>query len=121
MSDDKQISVPSDHSLKQPAKGFCRNPECLENDNKYIFEIKHDNPACPKCGADRTPFVGLLILTHLLIRDKSGPIQGVGGLRYSIACDQKRAYLSTLTNKEAATDNQNIFNCRLCREAMQRS
>ncbi len=116
---EQQISVPSDHSLRQPARAFCRNPECVETGNKYIFEIKHDKPSCPKCGADRTPYVGLLILTHLLVRDKNGPIQGVGGLRYSIACDQKRAYLSTLTNKEAATDNQDLFNCTLCQDSRQ--
>lgn len=121
MSEEPQISVPSDHSINQPARAYCRNPECVESGDKFIFDIQHDGQACPKCGADRLPYVGLLILTHLIVRDPKGPIQGVGGLRYSIACDQKRAWLATLTNKEAATDNKNLFNCRLCEEAIQRT
>jgi hypothetical protein len=45
-----------------------------------------------------------------------GPIIGDGGLRYRIACDQSRAYLATVTNLEAATDNPKIVNCPGCRK-----
>jgi len=54
------------------------------------------------------------VLTHLLIPTPDGPINGTGGLRYRIGCDAKRAYLATLTNLEAATDNPKIANCEGC-------
>lgn len=60
--------------------------------------------------------IGVLSLTHLLIRHEKGPIKGSGGLRYVIACDSERAYLATATNKEAATDNADLANCPGCLE-----
>lgn len=109
----EKISVPEDRTLKQPTRAFCRNPECSTN-GRFEFDFEHDNPACPKCGANRQPMVGMIVLTHLLIRNKKGVIEGEGGLRYSLACDEPRAYLATVTNLEAATDNVVLANCAGC-------
>ena len=106
--------VPEDRTVMQPAAGFCRNPECRENGKEFEFVVENDHFACPKCGADRSPMIGLLVLTHLLVRDNAGPINGAGGLRWALACAQDRAYLATVTNKEAATDNVKIANCPGC-------
>jgi hypothetical protein len=117
MTQEKSVIVPQDRSLKQPAVGFCRNPKCRDrSDQEFTFTIKHDQPACPKCGANREPMIGMLVLTHLLIPTAAGPVLGVGGLRYAIACEAKRAYLATATNLEAVTDNPAIANCPGCIE-----
>lgn len=111
------IKVPHDRTVKQPAAGFCRNPECREVSNEeFHFVVEHDNFSCPKCGANKAPMVGVLVLTHLLIRNQAGPILGSGGLRYALGCDMKRAYLATVSNQEAATDNIEIANCPGCLE-----
>lgn len=113
----RTITVPQDRSLKQPAMGFCRNPQCRErSDQEYRFIIEHDHCACPKCGANREPMIGLLVLTHLLIPSPDGPVIGGGGIRYEIACDARRAYLATATNMEAVTDNYRVANCPGCVE-----
>ncbi len=57
--------------------------------------------------------VGLLVLTHLLIRDPKGPFKGQMG-RFRMACNTKRAYLATITNMEAATGDPLIANCPGC-------
>jgi len=116
----EKITVPEDRTLRQPATAFCRNPECLENGKRFLFEIEHDNPACPKCGANRQPMIGLIVLTHLLVRDKSGPVEGHGGLRYSLACNTPRAYLATATNLEAATDSAELYNCPGCAQSFKK-
>lgn len=109
--------VPGDRTVKQPATGFCRNPECREQSNEeFHFRVEHDHFSCPKCGANAASMVGVLVLTHLLIRHEKGPIIGKGGLRYAIGCDEVRAYLATTTNQEAATDNPEIANCPGCLE-----
>lgn len=111
------VKVPNDRITHQPARGFCRNPQCRDqSDQEFHFDVKNDHFACPKCGADREPMAGLLSLVHLLIRNPDGPIIGAGGLRYAIGCDLKRAYLATITNQEAATDNIEIANCPGCLE-----
>lgn len=107
--------VPNDRTIKQPAAGFCRNPECREkSDEEFQFVVEHDHFACPKCGANSLPMVGVLVLTHLMIRNEAGPIVGHGGLRWALGCDQVRAYLATTTNQEAATDNPKLANCPGC-------
>jgi len=107
--------VPQDRTVKQPAAGFCRNPECREVSNEeFHFVVEHDHFACPKCGANKSPMVGTLVLTHLLIRNEAGPIIGHGGLRWALGCDAVRAYLATTTNQEAATDNPQLANCPGC-------
>jgi len=58
--------------------------------------------------------IGTLTLTHLLVHDEHGPVRGKGGVPYKIACDSKRAYLATVTNDEAATDNVEVANCPGC-------
>lgn len=63
--------------------------------------------------------VGLLVLTHLLIRDPNGPIKGHLG-RFKLACNTKRAYLATITNLEAATGDPSIANCPGCLAAAQK-
>jgi hypothetical protein len=109
------VKMPEDRVVTQPARGFCRNPQCRENDNQeFTFQVEHDHFSCPKCGANKAPMVGVQVLTHLLIRNEHGPIIGVGGLRYAIGCDTRRAYLATLTNLEAATDNIEVANCPGC-------
>lgn len=108
------VKVPKDRTINQPATGFCRNPECREDGQEFNFQVEHDNFCCPKCGADRAPLIGVLVLTHLLVRHEQGPIIGKGGLRWAIACDEKRAYLATATNQEAATDNAEVANCPGC-------
>lgn len=108
--------VPRDRTIKQPAEGFCRNPECAVDGQQYRFRVEHDHFACPKCGADTPPMVDVLVLTHFLHRHDRGPIRGKGGLRFVIACDDKRAYLATATNKEAATDNIDLVSCPGCLE-----
>lgn len=109
------IAVPQDRTLKQPVKGFCRNPRCQEKSNQeFQFKVENDLFACPKCGADRPPTVGVLVLTHLIIPQKNGPIIGKGGTQHRLACDDTRAYLATATNLEAASDNPNVANCPDC-------
>lgn len=109
------VKVPNDRTVYQPARAFCRNPQCREESNKeFEFDVTHDNFGCPKCGANKSPMVGLLVLTHLLIPNPAGPIIGSGGRRFALGCDQKRAYLATVTNLEAATDNPEIANCPGC-------
>jgi hypothetical protein len=114
------IIIPGDRTSKQPARGYCTNPECRESnlDSRFEFDLPHDRLACPKCGADRQPLVGLLALVHLLVRDKAGPVRGVGGLRYKLACDEKRAYLATVSNQEAATGDVRAANCPGCLRAV---
>ena len=106
--------VPVDRTIKQPAEGFCRNPECAEDGKEFHFTVEHDLFSCPKCGANTSPMIGVLVLTHLLVRDESGPIIGAGGLRWALACSEDRAYLATATNQEAATDNLHLINCPGC-------
>ena len=109
------VAVPQDRTLSQPVIGFCRNPRCCEQSNKeFQFKVENDLFACPKCGADRPPMVGVLVLTHLIIPQQGGPIIGKGGTRHRLACDSKRAYLATVTNLEAASDNANVVNCPEC-------
>lgn len=111
------IEIPHDRTLNQPSTAFCRNPACREVSNQeFHFRVENDLFACPKCGADRSPMVGLLVLTHLLIPDAMGPVRGKGNRGYKIACDNKRAYLATVTNQEAATDNPKVANCPGCLE-----
>jgi hypothetical protein len=86
--------------------------------DEFRFAIEHDNFKCPKCGADRSPMIGLLTLTHFLVRDEAGKICGSGGLRYSLACDAVRDHLATRSNNEAATGDPDIVNCEGCLKGM---
>ncbi len=109
------VKIPNDRTTHQRVRGFCRNPECRErSDEEFHFDVENDHFACPKCGAHKEPMAGLLVLIHLLIRNPAGPIIGSGGLRYALGCDLKRAYLATLTNQEAATDDPDVANCPGC-------
>jgi hypothetical protein len=109
------VLVPADRTVNVPVVAFCRNPQCRDKSNEeFTFYVEHDNFCCPKCGADREPLVGVRVLTHLLIQHPAGPITGRGGLRFVIGCDDKRAYLATVTNLEAATDQPKIANCPKC-------
>lgn len=113
------IIVPHDRVDKY-ARGYCYNPECIEPGvDRYEFKVEHDRFCCPKCGANKGPLVGLLVLTHWIARDPKGPIEGEGGLRYKLACDTKRAYLATFTNMEAATPVLEIVNCPGCLKVAQ--
>lgn len=110
------IIIPEDRCGKQPSFGVCMNPACREKntDERFIFPVEHDHFACPKCGANKGPMAGLLAQIHLLIPDRHGPIEGVGGLRYRLACNSTRAYLATHTNQEAATGELAAANCPGC-------
>jgi hypothetical protein len=110
------VHIPAERSIKQRQFAYCTNPECRENGAEYHWEIKHDWTCCPKCGANQAPMVGILAKIHLMVRDKTGPLQGNGGLRYRLACDTKknREGISTLTNYEVATDQKEVCNCQDC-------
>jgi hypothetical protein len=107
------IAIPEDRTTEQPARGYCLNMACAEDGRRFEFEAENDHFACPKCGADSGPTVGLLVLTHLLIADPRGPLLGQGG-RFRLACAANRAYLATITNLEAATGEPTIANCPGC-------
>jgi ribosomal protein S27E len=110
------LIIPNDRTQKQPVACICRNPECLESSDKPHFEFTTDKTpiTCPKCGANQSPMVGLLALVHFLVRDKKGPIVGMGGLRFALACSATRAHLATNTNQEAATGDFASVNCPGC-------
>lgn len=110
------IIIPDDRSIKQQSFGVCMNPQCREKstDERFTFVVDDDLFCCPKCGANKPPMVGLLAQVHFLIPDRNGPVEGVGGLRYRLACDDKRAYLATATNQEAATGELAAVNCPGC-------
>jgi hypothetical protein len=110
------MEIGQDRTVKQPVTAFCRNPECANETGNFEFQVEHSGFACPKCGADREPYIGVQTLTHCLVQDKNGPIIGSGGRHYRIACDSKRAYLATVSNQEAATDQPQIVNCPGCRQ-----
>lgn len=117
----RSIVVPDDRTMNQPVTGFCRNPGCRDPHPRipgatveHRFTVEHDHFSCDKCGANRSPMIGTLTLTHLLVPDITGPVKGTGGRCFKIACDSKRAYLATVTNDEAATDNIEIANCPGC-------
>lgn len=111
-----QVVMPSDRTTKQLARGYCRNPKCRakEDDQDFTFDIEHAHVTCPKCGANKPPMIGVFVLTHLLIPMEDGPMSGAGGLRYALACDEKRAYLATVTNLEAASGDIQVVNCPQC-------
>ena len=110
------ILIPRDRTTRQQARGYCFNPECREDSDqdRFEFDVEHDKFCCPKCGNDRPPGVGLLVLTHLLIRDRKGPIHGDMGQSYRLACHKDRAYLATVSNLEAATGDPQFCNCPGC-------
>lgn len=108
------LVIPTDRTTKQPVKAICRNPECAGDRTYFEFEAQHDRFCCPKCGANRPPMIDLLVLTHLLVKNKNGPIEGESGIRWQIACDTRRAYLATATNLEAATTAKEVANCPGC-------
>lgn len=120
-----RVNIPHDRTQKQPVTGYCRNPECWRDseapqNGRFEFTVEHAPVVCPKCGADRSPLVGILALTHALIRDKDGKIRGKGGLRYRLACEATRTVLATPTNNEAATDNPEFVNCPGCLAELQK-
>jgi hypothetical protein len=110
------VVIPDERSTKQKQFAFCANPECAENGEEFEWEIAHSLSPCPKCGACKPPMVGIKAKVHLMIRDRMGPFEGVGGLRYRIACDtqSKRHGISTLTNHEVGTDDRSVCNCIDC-------
>lgn len=111
-----QATIPNDRTPKQPVYCFCANPECLDQSShsRFVFPHEHGLVECPKCGANEAPYVGVLALIHYMARLPRGPIRGVGGIGFHIACDPKRAYLATATNQEAATDQIEAVTCPGC-------
>lgn len=114
------IVIPGDRTTKQPITGYCFNPQCRETSDasRYEFVVEHDRFACPKCGATNPSCVGLLVLTHLLVADVTGPVIGSSGSRWRFACDGKRSILATDTNLEAATGMPEVANCPGCLAAL---
>lgn len=113
-----KVKLPGDRTKKQPATGYCINPECFESsdDMRFEFGIEGDLISCPKCKADESPTVGVLSLIHHLVVDPKGPIRGADR-RFRMACDPARAYMATATNKESATGDIAIANCPGCLDA----
>lgn len=103
-------------TTKQPVRWQCQNDDCkLRNCYGVLvnFTFEADEPICPKCTARGYPTVQKVILVHLLVRDRLGPIQGATS-RYSLACDPKRDYITHPTNGEAATGEIPPVNCPGC-------
>jgi hypothetical protein len=96
---------------KQPLVWSCSNPKCVEDFKIFTFES--DQPKCPKCTCEGPPVIQLQALIHLLVPDKAGKIRGMYG-RYKIACDPKRAFVSTGKENEVGTDDINAANCPDC-------
>lgn len=112
---ESSVVMPNDRSTKNPARGFCRNPKCRDTPGTdFTFPIEHAHVTCPKCGANKTPLVGVFVLTHLLIPVNGGPLRGTGGISYALACDDRRAYTATHTNLEAASGDIDVTNCPQC-------
>lgn len=109
-------TVPPDRSTRNTCVGFCRNPKCRVDGNQFKFEVRHHHIVCPKCGANQEPMVGLITLIHFLVQVDGGPLRGQGGIPYALACDEKRAYLATISNDEAATGDIDVANCPQCLE-----
>jgi hypothetical protein len=111
-----KIIIPRDRTIKQPVTCYCMNPECREDsaDDRFEFPLEHDPVCCPKCGANESPLIGMLALVHFVVRNKEGRIRGAGGMRYSLACEPKRAYIATETNGEAGSDQLECVNCPGC-------
>ena len=108
------VSIPTDRTSNQPAIGFCRNKDCAVNEQQFRFPVDGSAVVCPKCGASDDGAVGLVVLIHLLTPDNEGPITGMHGRRWRLACDKDRAYLATVTNMEAATVLKEAANCPDC-------
>lgn len=108
--------LPAERSIKQRNFAYCANPQCAENGREFHFEVEHDLFCCPKCGANRPPVVGMLAKIHLIVQDPRGQFEGVGGIRYRIACDtgKKRESVSTITNHEVGTGDITACNCVDC-------
>lgn len=104
--------VQTGQSIKYPVFWLCRNPECRP-DNARAFSFQSDYPECPKCGAE-PPLVQKRALVHLLLRNPKGPILGMKGLRWELACDVDRDWLATGDNGEAATGLSFHVNCQVC-------
>lgn len=111
-----KVIIPGDRCEHQPVRAFCCNVECLNSssDKRFEFDVEHEEVACPKCGATEAPMIGVLSLVHFLHRNPAGKINGMGGLKYQLACDEKRVTLATHTNLEAATDQLSAVNCPGC-------
>ncbi len=111
-----KVKIPGDRTNKQPVHCFCKNPECLNESSHefFVFEAENEVIECPKCGANESPMIGVFSLTHFITRDPMGPIRGMGGLRYKLACDGKRAFIATNTNNEAGTDQPEVVTCPEC-------
>lgn len=112
------IIIPDDRTSKQPATGYCLNPTCAPSGQlRFDFPLKHNRLGCPKCGANKPPLVGLLVLVHYLIANPLGEIEGMWGRRFSLGCDEIRAYLATTSNLEAATASIEAVTCPGCLKA----
>jgi hypothetical protein len=105
-------AVPADRTIKQPVAWICRNPSCKPHD-KPVLEFMNDYGICPRCKAE-PPLTKLLALCHVLYPTADGPIVGMHGQRWAIACDPKRTYTATETNREGATNNTAVANCPGC-------
>jgi hypothetical protein len=77
-------------------------------------EFEGDRPLCPKCGAGM-PAVVELVPVHFLYGDPLGPIEGVHGLRYKVACEPTREVLARHIGDEyAATGDPRAVTCLSC-------
>jgi len=108
------IIIPYDRTQLQQPVGYCVNPACVpKGKTRFEFPVDHSNFSCPKCGGDKPPAVGLLVLTHFLTKNPQGKIVSLG-ISYSLACDESRAYMATVSNLEAASGDPEAVNCEGC-------
>ena len=117
------IAIPDERTIKQRNFAYCQNPACAEGGKEFTFEVEHSYFCCPKCGANKPPLVGMIAKIHLMIPDRLGEFEGIGGLRYRIACDtkNKRGHISTVKNHEMGTGDKSVCNCVDCMAAAESS
>lgn len=106
----------TEQTTKQPLVWRCGNPACIPA-NKHFFDFQSDYPECPKCKSVGWPNVTKRSLTHFLVPDPKGKIEGQHG-NYRMACDATRDQLATPLNGEAATNLIYVANCPGCLKAV---
>lgn len=96
----------------------CYNPACTEDDMPgCAFEA--DVPVCPKCKLDgrtadgKEAIIPILVI-HLIVADKAGPIRGAYGQRFAAVCN--RALKLDRAGKFRATADPAAVTCKACLE-----
>lgn len=100
---------------KQPIVWRCLNPHCRPDKFRptIMFDFESDEAKCPKCSLG-PPMVVKRALIHMLVMIENGPIVGDMGMRYRVACDAKRDYVTNGRDGEAGTGDIRQVNCPAC-------